>query len=225
MSGSTLGSSGSPPQPASPRGDDHPFARPDPDLDIVRLAQARSTRRMAMGVLYERFRERVYNTALRVVGDRDEASDVLQEVFILLFRKIHRFKARAHFASWVYRISVNVSLDHLRRRRRAPKPGASPALLDGPADPTVLSAPELRYAQRDLEGHVRTALTRLSDRLRIVIVLRYLEGLSYADIAEILDCSLGTVKSRLNRAHTAMRRELSARYEPPNSSRDASETA
>jgi len=201
----------------SPAKGDHPFARPDPDLDIVRLAQAHGTRRMAMGILYERFRGRVYNTALRIVGDRDEASDVLQDVFILLFRKVHRFKARAHFASWVYRISVNVSLDHLRRRRRTPLPGASPLLLEGQPENTSLTAPERRFAQRDLEGHVREALEALSPRLRIAIVLRYLEGLSYADIAEILDCSLGTVKSRLNRAHTAMRRELAGRYEPDRS--------
>ncbi|MHC4955214.1 MAG: sigma-70 family RNA polymerase sigma factor, partial [Planctomycetota bacterium] len=167
-----------------------------------------------MGILYERFRGRVYNTALRIVGDRDEASDVLQEVFVLLFRKIHRFKARAHFASWVYRISVNVSLDHLRRRRRSPMPGAPNALLDGLPQPTDLSTPERHCAQRDLERHVRSALLALSDRLRIVIVLRYLEGLAYADIAEILGCSLGTVKSRLNRAHSAMRRELADRYAP-----------
>ena len=68
-------------------------------------------------------------------------------------------------------------------------------------------------ALRDLNVHVQEALAELSPRLRVVIVLRYLEGLSYADIAEILHCSLGTVKSRLNRAHTAMRSELSERYD------------
>jgi RNA polymerase sigma-70 factor, ECF subfamily len=186
--------------------------RQDPDLDIVRLAQARSTRRVAMGVLYERFRERVYNVALRVVGNADEASDVLQDVFLLLFRKIHRFRERAFFASWVYRITVNVALDHLRRRRRAPLPIATEALLDGPQETGDLSSPELKLAGRDLERHVRTALGNLSPRLRIVIVLRYLEGLAYGDIGEILECSIGTVKSRLNRAHAAMRRELARRY-------------
>jgi RNA polymerase sigma-70 factor (ECF subfamily) len=187
-------------------------ARQDPDLDIVRLAQKRATRRVAMGVLYERFRERVYNVALRVVGDADEASDVLQDVFLLLFRKIHRFRERAFFASWVYRITVNVSLDHLRRRRRAPLHTSSESLLDAALDPGEFTSPERRLASRDLQAHVREALHRLSPRLRIVIVLRYLEGLSYSDIAEILETSAGTVKSRLNRAHTGMRRELSRRY-------------
>jgi len=192
----------------------HPFERPDPDLDIVRLAQRRATRREAMGVLYERFRERVFNVALRIVADRNDASDILQDVFILLFRKIHRFRARARFASWVYRIAVNVSLDHLRRRRRNPTPASGSVLLDGPVDVPEMTAPERSLALRDLSGHVQAALVALSPRLRVVIILRYLEGLSYADIAEILDCSLGTVKSRLNRAHTAMRRSLSERYGP-----------
>ncbi|MHC4668771.1 MAG: sigma-70 family RNA polymerase sigma factor [Planctomycetota bacterium] len=186
----------------------------DPDIDIVRLAQRHATRRVAMGVLYERYRERVYNAALRIVGSADEASDVLQDVFVLLFRKIHRFRARAVFASWVYRITVNVSLDHLRRRRRAPTPATTSIVLEGVQEPEELTLPERGAAQRDLERHVQDALRVLSSRLRIVVVLRYLEGLSYADIAEILDCSIGTVKSRLNRAHTALRRELAVRYDP-----------
>jgi RNA polymerase sigma-70 factor (ECF subfamily) len=192
--------------------------RPDPDLDIVRLAQSRATRRVAMGVLYERFRERVYNVALRVLGDADEASDVLQDVFLLLFRKIHRFREQAFFASWVYRITVNVSLDHLRRRKRAPLPTSPSDLQDRPQEADELTGPERRLAGRDLERHVRVALRRLSPRLRIVIVLRYLEGLAYGDIAEILETSVGTVKSRLNRAHAAMRRELSRRYGPADAS-------
>jgi len=191
----------------------NPFERRDPDLDIVQLAQKRTTRRAAMGMLYERFRERVYNVALRIVGSADEAGDVLQDVFVLLFRKIHRFRAHAVFASWVYRITVNVSLDHLRRRRRAPSPTGAAALLDHALLAEDMTAPERRASQRDLERHVQLALAALSERLRIVVVLRYLEGLSYADIAEILDCSIGTVKSRLNRAHAAMRRELPASYQ------------
>lgn len=186
----------------------------DPDLDIVRLAQRRATRREAMGVLYERFRSRVYNVALRIVGSHDTAADVLQDVFVLLFRKIHRFKARAVFASWIYRITVNASLDQLRRQRRSPRCAGTASILEAGDDRPDISSPEHHAILRDLEMHVQEALQELSERLRIVVVLRYLEGLSYAEIAEILDCSIGTVKSRLNRAHTALRRELAARYEP-----------
>jgi len=168
-----------------------------------------------MGVLYERYRERVYNVALRIVGTTDEASDVLQDVFVLLFRKIHRFRARAVFASWVYRITVNVSLDSLRRRRRGPTAAGSSVVLDGPQESPSLTVPERGVAQHDLERHVQAALATMSSRLRIVVVLRYLEGLSYADIADVLDCSVGTVKSRLSRAHAAMRRALESRYGPP----------
>ncbi len=168
-----------------------------------------------MGVLYERFRDRVFNVAYRIVGHRDEASDVLQDVFVLLFRKIHRFRANSNFASWVYRITVNVALDHLRRRRRAPAATAAHAILDGaPAlHPQEMTIPEHALAARELEAHVRAALGALSPRLRIVVVLRYMEGFAYAEVAEILDCSIGTVKSRLNRAHSALKRELAARYD------------
>jgi RNA polymerase sigma-70 factor (ECF subfamily) len=78
-----------------------------------------------------------------------------------------------------------------------------------------LTVPERGAAQHDLERHLQVALATMSSRLRIVVVLRYLEGLSYADIADVLDCSIGTVKSRLNRAHTALRRALESRYGPP----------
>jgi len=186
--------------------------KPDPDLDIVRLAGERSTRRAAMGVLYERFRERVYNTALRVVGESEEAADVLQDVFVLLFRKIHRFRAQSFFAAWVYRITVNVSLDRLRQRRRRPALNLDETTLDGGRDTEDLSHPERAATRRDLEAHVRAALGSLSPRLRIVVVLRYLEGLAYQDIAQVLDCSVGTVKSRLNRAHSHLRGLLSSRY-------------
>lgn len=199
----------SPLEPLSPLGPH------DPDLDIVRLAQRHATRRVAMGVLYERYRERVYNVALRIVGTSDEASDVLQDVFVLLFRKVHRFRARAVFASWVYRITVNVSLDQLRRRRRGPTPVGNSVVLDGPQELAGLTVPERGAAQHDLERHIQVALATMSSRLRIVVVLRYLEGLSYADIADVLGCSIGTVKSRLNRAHTALRRALESRYGPP----------
>ena len=142
----------------------------DPDIDIVRLAQLHATRRVAMGVLYERYRERVFNVALRIVGTSEEASDVLQDVFVLLFRKIHRFRARAVFASWVYRITVNVSLDHLRRRRRGPIPAGNSRVLDGVQELTGLTFPERGVAQHDLEAHVQDALATMSTRLRIVAI-------------------------------------------------------
>ncbi|MEE8105740.1 MAG: sigma-70 family RNA polymerase sigma factor [Planctomycetota bacterium] len=185
----------------------------DPDADIVELARSPATRRVAIGVLYERFQRRVYNTSLRVVGDADEASDILQDVFVLLFRKIHKFRARSTFASWVYRITVNLSLDRLRQRKRNPLLGMAGSALDSLQDDMGRGAPEHGAALQDLEEHVQAALDDLSPRLRIVIVLRYLEGLSYQDIAAILSCSLGTVKSRLNRAHAILRRTLAPMYQ------------
>ena len=186
----------------------------DPDLDIVELAKRRATRSAALGVVSVRFRGRVYNVALRIVGDADEANDVLQDVFVLLFRKIQKFRARSVFASWVYRITVNLSLDHLRRRRRNPLWGGGAVALDSIQDEGTRLRPDRAADVRDLEEHVQRALGMLSDRLRIVVVLRYLEGLCYQEIAEILGCSLGTVKSRLNRAHAMLRRVLGPLFRP-----------
>ncbi len=200
--------------PEHPRRPERPN---DPDLDVVRLAKRQSTRRVAMGILYERYRERVYNVALRILGRSEDAADVLQDVFVLLFRKVHRFEAKSVFASWVYRIAVNVSLDHLRRRRRAPAPTGNSAVLESPPPRDDLTLPERGASQHFLRGHVQHALTQLSDRLRVVIVLRYLEGLAYSEIADVLGCSVGTVKSRLNRAHAALRRALAPRYGPDTS--------
>ena len=182
----------------------------DPDLDIVQLAQNRKHRRAAMGVLYERFRGRVYNTALRIVGDHGAAEDILQDVFVTLFRRIHRFKVRATFAAWVYRITVNASLDHLRRRRRGPR-GTLPQ-LETPTPSRELTLPEHGAALHDLRSDVAAALDDVSERLRVVLVLRYLEGLSYQEIAASLAISIGTVKSRLSRAHAALRIALRDRY-------------
>ncbi len=182
----------------------------DPDLDIVRLAQRRTHRRAAMGVLYERFRGRVYNTAFRIVGDHGAAEDILQDVFVTLFRRIHRFKVRATFAAWVYRITVNASLDHLRRRRRGPR-GSLPQ-LEAPPPGRGLTLPEHGAALHDLRSDVAVALAEVSPRLRVVLVLRYLEGLSYQEIAASLEISIGTVKSRLSRAHAALRKKLQSRY-------------
>ncbi len=184
----------------------------DPDLDIVRLAQRRATRRTAMGVLYERFRDRIFNIGYRIVGNEEDARDVLQDVFVLLFRKIHRFRARARFASWIYRVTVNLSLDRLRRKRNSPVLAVSSDLLESSARELLLSAPEHHAGLRDLEEHVQKALQTLSPRLRAVTVLRYIQGLSYQEIAEVMECSLGTVKSRLNRAHARMRLALGPLY-------------
>ena len=186
----------------------------DPDLPLVRdLASGDAARRRAaLGALFERHQRAVFNVAWRVLGDWAAAQDVTQEVFLHLADRVGTFRGDSTLASWLYRLVVNRSIDARRHESRRPvwRMGASPpetgavrpASGDGPPGPPEIEEDDER-ARR-----VRAALARLSPKLRAIAVLRYVEGLSYEQLAEVLDCSMGTVKSRLNRAHSALVREL-----------------
>ncbi len=171
------------------------MTRPDAgtaDEDLVR--RAADGDREAFAVLFERYAPRVYRTVLRITGDAAEADDGTQEVFIRLHDQLHRFEGRSSFSTWIYRIAVNHALDRLRSRDRRPE------RLDGFDAPAADSA-TLPAEKGDLERAVTQALSGLSEKLRTALVLRYLEDLSYEEIADVLEVSVGTVKSRLSRAH------------------------
>jgi len=188
----------------------------DPDRDLVRdLASGDPARqRQALGLLYERHAGRVYNTAYRVLGSAADAQDVTQEVFLHVADRIGSFRGDASLTSWVYRVTVNLAIDARRRRARRPMLASSrgePEPDLGEPRPGVAPRPgEPSDSLERTEGdaRVRDALDRLSPKLRAVVVLRYLEGLSYEDLADVLQLSMGTVKSRLSRAHTALERLL-----------------
>lgn len=179
---------------------------------VASLRHADPARRdAALAELFDRHQRRVFNVALRVLGNRDAAQDIVQEIFMTLPLRVRTFRGDASFTSWLYRATVNRAIDRRRREgRRAaaslddlPVEFAGGALQGG--DPPVVGhhGEQLEAARR-----VQQALLRLSPKLRAVAVLRYVEGLSYEQLAEVLDCSLGTVKSRLNRAHTALQELL-----------------
>jgi len=160
--------------------------------------------RDAFRALFEAYRNKVYSIALRFSGDEAAAMDIAQETFVKLFSSIRDFRGDSSFDPWIYRLVVNACLDH-RRRGWRPLP-----LLDDFAGtlraPAVSSLDDLLRNERG--ERVRAAIERLAPDLRIVIVLRYTEGLSYDEIAEVLGCALGTVASRLNRAHKKLERWL-----------------
>jgi RNA polymerase sigma-70 factor (ECF subfamily) len=190
--------------------------RGDPDRELVRdLASDDPTRqREALGLLYERYNRRVFNVAWRVLGDWARAQDVVQEVFLHLRDRIGTWRGDAGLPSWIYRIAVNRAIDHRRREIRRPAWRMGETPLEEPVRRPrgdEASPPPLDQLEREGEkGRVRHALEGLSPKLRAVLVLRYQEGLSYEELAEVLACSLGTVKSRLNRAHAAFK----GAYEP-----------
>ena len=187
----------------------------DPDRALVRALSSDDTaeRRRALSELYDRHQQRVYNTAYRVLGSAADAQDVSQEVFLHVADRIRSFRGDSSLTSWVYRVTVNMAIDARRRaKRRAPprsaRVGEEGGDLDGAAARPGLAEPpgdpEEAAARAETERKVHAALDRLSPKLRAVVVLRYFENLSYEDLADVLQTSIGTVKSRLNRAHAAL---------------------
>ncbi len=186
----------------------------DPDRDLVRTLQSGDAdeRHEALAALYDRHQRRVFNVALRVLGDRGAAQDVAQDVFMGLERHVRSFRLDASFVSWMYRITVNRAIDHRRReaRRPAAKMGDMPPGLETSGLPGRVAGgnPVKAVDRSEAADRVQHALMQLSPKLRAIAVLRYVEGLSYEDLAESLGCSMGTVKSRLNRAHAALQKLL-----------------
>src|SRR6185295_15697664 len=162
----------------------------------------------AFRVLFETHKDRVYSIALRYAGDSAAAMDIAQDTFVKLLSSIGQFRGDASFESWLYRLVVNTCLDYHRRRRRFLP------LLDDALDDALdrFRAPR-ESALHDLlreeqEERVQQVVAQLPEDQRMVVVLRYTEGRSYEEIADLLGCRRGTVASRLNRAHKALERRL-----------------
>jgi RNA polymerase sigma-70 factor, ECF subfamily len=159
----------------------------------------------AFRALFEKHKDLVYSIALRYSGDSAAAQDIAQDTFLKLFSTIGSFRGDSNFESWLYRTVVNSCFDQKRRKRRL-----TPLLDDvlgalRTQDVSVLD----EVLRAELSTHVRSVVESLVPDQRMVIVLRYTQGLSYDEIAEILGCASGTIASRLNRAHKVLERRLS----------------
>jgi RNA polymerase sigma-70 factor, ECF subfamily len=159
--------------------------------------------------LVERYQTRLLNFVYRTIGDRERAEDLVQEVFIRVYRHLHRFDRSKKFSTWVYTIASNLAKNELRNRSRNPlvlfqalkaswQDEERPLDFEDPA-----SRPDDLYRKRHLRELVEDSVAKLPEHHRQVFVLRELEGKSYEEIAEITSCNLGTVKSRLNRARNS----------------------
>jgi RNA polymerase sigma-70 factor (ECF subfamily) len=158
--------------------------------------------------LVERYQTRLLNFIYRTIGDRDRAEDLVQEVFIRVYRHLHRFDRSKKFSTWVYTIASNLAKNELRNRSRSPLVLFQTIQGSNDEDRPVqfedtTARPDDMYRKRHLRELVEQTVAQLPEHHRQVFVLRELEGKSYEEIAEITDCNLGTVKSRLNRARTA----------------------
>jgi RNA polymerase sigma-70 factor (ECF subfamily) len=159
----------------------------------------------AFRVLFETHKDRVYSIALRYAGDSAAAMDIAQDTFVKLLSNIQQFRGDSSFESWLYRMVVNSCLDYHRKRRRF-LPLMDEALDVFRSSKEGALSEMLREEQAE---RVQQVVAQLPEEQRIVVVLRYTEGRSYEEIADLLGCRRGTVASRLNRAHKALERRLS----------------
>ena len=159
--------------------------------------------------LVERYQTRLLNFIYRTIGDRERAEDLVQEVFIRVYRHLHRFDRSKKFSTWAYTIASNLAKNELRNRSRNPLVLFQAITKNWQDEDRPLqfedetTRPDDLYRKRHLRQLVERATAQLPEHHREVFVLRELEGKSYEEIAEITSCNLGTVKSRLNRARTS----------------------
>jgi len=191
----------------------HSITMNDPDLSLVERSQQNDLE--AFEVLVQRYQGKVYSFVCKMTNDVADAEDIVQEVFIRVYRSIHRFRAESTFQTWLYRIALNMCVDRSRRSQRE-----VPVAFSLDANPEQEGTERLReipdeshnperVAERaELQSRVRRCLAQMSAKLRTVIVLYDIQGLSYEEIAATLRCPIGTVKSRLFNARADLARRL-----------------
>lgn len=172
------------------------------DARVIRACQQGD--REAFHLLFEAYKDRVFSIARYSLGDEAAADDVTQQIFVKLITRIGQFRGDSEFTTWLYRLVINSCLDERRKRRRLLPVGE----IDTMSSTANQGSPETGYARREVTDSVRQAINGLKPKMRLPVLLKYIEGLSYEEIAEVLGCSKGTVASRLNRAHKALAKML-----------------
>ena len=187
--------------------DDPDRGKASPALGPEIIEACRRGDREALRALYEAYQDRVYSIAFYFLhGDAQAAHDVTQQVFLKLIEGIARFRGDSALSTWLYRLVVNACLD--RTRRRTVEAVSGPEVLEAYVDPAA--SHEDLYARAELTRAVQAAIASLPPKLRVAILLRYFDDLSYADMGAALHCSPGTVASRLSRGHQLLARKLAA---------------
>jgi RNA polymerase sigma-70 factor (ECF subfamily) len=183
------------------------------DQDLVR--RARTGEQAAFQELLERHQGRVYHHALRLMGNSQDAEEVLQDTFLQVYRNLERFEERSRFSTWVYRIATNEALMRLRRARRTREVFLEDALGRDGEVPAESLRDFTRGALEETEGRemlgiLQRLLAEMPEDYRAVFALRDIDGLTNAEVAEVLEISVSAVKSRLHRARLYLRDRLTA---------------
>jgi len=182
----------------------------DTDKELVRRVQKGDLR--AFDLLFSRYQYKILNLVSRYLRDSEDVQDVVQEAFIKAYRALPRFRGESAFYTWLYRIAINTAKNHLVARSRRP-PGvdveiADAEYFDGADALRELDDPESSLSRDELEAEIHAAIAELPEDLRSAVTLREFDGLAYEQIAEIMDCPVGTVRSRIFRAREAIDRRI-----------------
>jgi RNA polymerase sigma-70 factor, ECF subfamily len=186
-----------------------PVAKPT-DKELVRRVQ-RGDRR-AFDLLFARYQYKIVNLVGRYLRDPEDVQDVVQEAFIKAFRALPRFRGESAFYTWLYRIAINTAKNHIVARGRRP-PGVDVDVedaehFDGADALRDVDNPEASLARDELSAEIDAAIADLPDDLRSAVTLREFDGLTYEQIAEIMECPVGTVRSRIFRAREAIDKRI-----------------
>ncbi len=186
------------------------------DDDLIKLSIAGDTR--AFGQLAEKYQHKIYNLAYRYMGNEEDANDMAQEALIKAYRSLDTFKGQSSLGTWLYRITTNVCFDELRKRKRT----LHMVSLDEPVattdgdeierdivDPSPTA--DIIYEYKETEAYLQSLIDMLTPEQKTVVILRDVMDLTYEEIADVMQCSIGTVKSRLSRARGILRKKISNR--------------
>ncbi|AGL00774.1 RNA polymerase sigma factor [Desulfoscipio gibsoniae] len=170
----------------------------------------------AFDELVRRYESKIYGLVYRFMGNHADASDLAQDTFIRLYQALAGFRGDAAFSTWLYRIASNICRDEIRKRQRRRSVSMDEMIDASPANvPTADDSysPEETVQRREMQRQVQFCLNQLSDDHRLILIMREMQGLSYEEIAGVLQCSLGTVKSRISRARNALKERMSKQGE------------
>ena len=189
-------------------------ALPEPEAEMELVRRARRGDLAAYDELVRRYQERIYATIYHMTSNHEDANDLAQEAFIKGFHALKSFKGGSSFYTWVYRIAINKTINFLKQRKNKMQMSLDDLDFNAEHDPDLVAlisekTPRRDISMNELQEKLNEAMQKLSESHRLVVTLHDVQGLSHEEIAKIMDCNIGTVRSRLFYARQQMQAYLS----------------